>query len=209
FRMPDVASIGLGGGSIVTEDGGRVGPFSVGFRIADEALVFGGHTPTATDVAVAAGRTAVGDRARVAGLPRDFVERALREIDDRVARLVDSLKTSSGDVPVIVVGGGNILVSGTIEGASMVIRPEHAAVANAIGAAIAQVSGEIDRIYAMDGRGRDEVLGAARAEAVSLATEAGADPATVEIVEVDEIPLAYLPSSALRVRMKAVGELRG
>ncbi|HET9016090.1 MAG TPA: hydantoinase/oxoprolinase family protein, partial [Thermomicrobiaceae bacterium] len=85
FRMPDVASIGLGGGSIVTEDGDRVGPFSVGFRIADEALVFGGHTPTATDVAVAAGRAAVGDRARVAGLPLDFVERALREIDDRVA----------------------------------------------------------------------------------------------------------------------------
>src|SRR5262249_29950258 len=56
FRMPDVLSIGLGGGSLV-QDGQTltVGPQSVGYRLIEEGLVFGGDTLTATDVAVAAG----------------------------------------------------------------------------------------------------------------------------------------------------------
>ena len=43
FRMPDIVSIGVGGGSLVREqpDGSvTVGPDSVGYRITQEALVF-------------------------------------------------------------------------------------------------------------------------------------------------------------------------
>lgn len=54
---------------------------------------------------------------------------------------------------------------------------------------------------------RDSALTTARAEAVARAAEAGADPASIEIVDIDEIPLAYLPSNALRVRVKAGGDL--
>src|SRR4030095_16910678 len=53
FRMPDLLSIGLGGGSLVADDGQRVGPRSVGYRLVQESRVFGGATLTATDVAVA------------------------------------------------------------------------------------------------------------------------------------------------------------
>ncbi len=58
FRMPDVFSIGLGGGSIVedAEAAPRVGPRSVGYEITRRARVFGGDVLTATDIAVAAGR---------------------------------------------------------------------------------------------------------------------------------------------------------
>src|SRR3954447_3025417 len=55
FRMPDLFSIGLGGGSIVRNAPLSVGPQSVGYRLTEEALVFGGMTVTATDAAVAAG----------------------------------------------------------------------------------------------------------------------------------------------------------
>src|SRR5579862_998707 len=55
FRMPDLYSIGLGGGSIVREQPLRVGPESVGYRLTEAALVFGGATVTATDAAVKAG----------------------------------------------------------------------------------------------------------------------------------------------------------
>src|SRR5947208_13503559 len=51
FRMPDLLSIGLGGGSIVTHDPLQVGPDSVGYRLTEAALVFGGNTLTATDAA--------------------------------------------------------------------------------------------------------------------------------------------------------------
>lgn len=58
FRMPDVVSIGLGGGSIVRqkEDGTvTVGPDSVGYQITEKALCFGGDICTATDIAVRLG----------------------------------------------------------------------------------------------------------------------------------------------------------
>jgi N-methylhydantoinase A/oxoprolinase/acetone carboxylase beta subunit len=209
FRMPDVVSIGLGGGSLVAPDGRSVGPRSVGFRLMQEARIFGGNTLTASDIAVAAGRARFGDPRCVADLSPVLVQRALTIIDQRLAELVDSLKTSAGPVPVIVVGGGSVLVPGQLEGASEVIRPPYAAVANAIGAAIAQVSGEVDRIVSLEGQTRESALAAARADACRAAITAGADPATVSVVEVEEVPIAYLPSNAVRIRIKAVGDLRG
>jgi Hydantoinase/oxoprolinase. len=174
-----------------------------------EARIFGGNTLTASDIAVAAGRARFGDPTRVADLSPVLVQRALTIIDQRLAELVDSLKTSAGPVPVIVVGGGSVLVPGQLEGASEVIRPPYAAVANAIGAAIAQVSGEVDRIVSLEGQTRESALAAARADACRAAIAAGADPATVSVVEVEEVPIAYLPSNAVRIRIKAVGDLRG
>ena len=64
FRMPDIISIGLGGGSIVRErpDGTvTVGPDSVGYEITKKALCFGGDTLTATDIAVRLGMADIGD----------------------------------------------------------------------------------------------------------------------------------------------------
>src|SRR2546430_10701813 len=55
FRMPDLLSLGLGGGSLVTLDPLSIGPVSVGYRLTTESRVFGGTTLTATDVGVAAG----------------------------------------------------------------------------------------------------------------------------------------------------------
>ena len=49
----------------------------------------------------------------------------------------------------------------------------------------------------------------AKAEAIDKAEEAGAKRDTVEIVDVEDVPLAYLPGNATRVRVKAVGELDG
>ncbi len=62
FRMPDVLSIGLGGGSIVSNEPLAVGPVSVGYELTEKARVFGGDVLTATDLAVAAGRISVAIR---------------------------------------------------------------------------------------------------------------------------------------------------
>ena len=125
-----------------------------------------------------------------------------------VDEAVDRMKTSSEPMPVILVGGGSILISRPLPSASEVLRPQNAGEANAIGAAIAQVGGEIDRIYAMEGRRRDEVLSEAKAEASANAVSAGAEADTVKILDIEEVPLAYLPGSATRIRIKAVGDLK-
>ena len=83
FRMPDVVSIGLGGGSIVREkpDGTvTVGPDSVGYEITEHALVFGGDVLTATDIAVRLGMADVGDKTLVESVPLELAQKALTAI---------------------------------------------------------------------------------------------------------------------------------
>ena len=108
---------------------------------------------------------------------------------------------------MILVGSGAVLITRRLDAASEIVRPHHAGVANAIGAAIAQVGGEVDRVFSLEGLGREQALDEAKSQAVEKAIAAGAGPDTVEIVEVEEVPLAYLPSSATRIRVKAVGDL--
>jgi len=208
FRMPDVFSIGLGGGSHVVETGGaiKVGPTSVGYRIVTEALIFGGSTLTTSDVIVAAGRAELGDRAKVAHLTPEFIGRTQARIMSMLEDCVERSRLSPEPLPVIVVGGGSILVDGPIGGLEL-IKPNHFAVANAVGAAIAQVSGEVDRVYALAEIGRDQALADAKERATEAAVAAGALRSSIEIVDVEDVPLAYLPGNATRVRVKAVGEL--
>ena len=209
FRMPDVLSLGLGGGSLVSYDGSEVtvGPESVGYLLDERAIVFGGSDLTATDVAVAGGLASIGDRGAIDLVGRGVVRQALDRIHREVAGAVDRMKTSSAPVLAIVVGGGSILLEDHLPGVREIIRPAHFEVANAIGAAIAQVGGEVDRVFSLNDIRREEALDSARSEAVDRAIVAGADPATVEVVEIEEVPLAYLPSNAVRIRVKAVGDL--
>ena len=47
FRMPDLLSIGLGGGTLVDPGNpDRIGPVSVGYQLTERALVFGGSELT-------------------------------------------------------------------------------------------------------------------------------------------------------------------
>ncbi len=222
FRMPDLVTIALGGGTVLAADGGagrpgladghgpsvRLGPESVGYRLREEALVFGGATPTLTDSAVAIGRARLGDP-ELTGPWRDLLEAAARTADTQLADAIDRVKTARGDLTLIAVGGGSILIPDELPGVSEVIRPDHFDAANAIGAAIASVSGQVDRIFHFGPGGRTAALDEASQEARDHAVAAGADPATVQIVELEEIPLAYLTSPAVRIRAKAAGALGG
>ena len=222
FRMPDTYSIGLGGGSLVqpatslnppiamegSEAGGiKVGPRSVGYELTEKALVFGGDILTATDVIVAGGSENIGDKSAVSHLDASLVSAVQERIMEMIAIAVDRMKTSATPVPVIVVGGGSILVTGAVEGASEIIKPDHFPVANAIGAAIAQVGGECDRIFSLAELSRDEALDQAKGEASNRAINAGANADSIEIVDVEEVPLAYLPGNATRIMVKAIGDL--
>jgi N-methylhydantoinase A/oxoprolinase/acetone carboxylase beta subunit len=207
FRMPDVLSIGLGGGSHVRTEPLMIGPQSVGYELITKALVFGGDVLTTTDIAVASGYAEIGDKAKVAHLDQGQVAAAVDLIHAMTEEAIDRMKLAAGDVPVILVGGGSILINRPLKGASEVLKPLHFEAANAVGAAIAQISGEVDRVFSLDKLPRAEALDQAKAEAREKAVAAGADPDTVQIVDVEDVPLAYLPSNATRVRVKAVGDL--
>jgi N-methylhydantoinase A/oxoprolinase/acetone carboxylase beta subunit len=206
FRMPDLLSLGLGGGTMIGTSGGlTIGPASVGYRLTEQGLVFGGDVLTVTDVAVAAGLIDLGDRARVASLPAALVDGALARIRAMIEEGVDRMKTDAGEMPLIAVGGGSFLVPPRLAGVSAVLNVPHQAVANAVGAAIAQVSGEVDQIF--QDLPRDEAIARARRGAEDKAVAAGADRATISVVEIEDLPLAYLPGNSLRTRVRVVGDI--
>jgi N-methylhydantoinase A/oxoprolinase/acetone carboxylase beta subunit len=206
FRMPDVLSLPLGGGSLVDLDSDppRIGPRSVGFRLGTSALVFGGDTPTLTDAAVAAGRADIGSKP-LTPRRRRALAAVIPLVDALVADAIDRAKGALAPTPLVVVGGAGMLVADRLEGVSEVVRPPDHEVANAIGAAIAPVSGQADRICSNRPDRRSRALEEARATAFARAVHAGADPKAVEIVEIEEIPLTYLVDPAIRIRVKAAG----
>ncbi len=211
FRMPDVVSIGLGGGSIVRQhpDGSvTVGPDSVGYEITKKALVFGGDVMTATDIAVRLGMVALGDASRVQDISQDLAEKAMDAIRTLVEDAIDAMKVSSADSDVILVGGGSIILPEKLAGAANVVKPEHFGCANAIGSAISKVSGTFEKLINYDELPREQALAQAKDEAVEIAVAAGAVRDTVEIIEVEDVPLAYYPGNTNRVKIKAAGDLR-
>jgi N-methylhydantoinase A/oxoprolinase/acetone carboxylase beta subunit len=209
FRMPDVVSFGLGGGSIVREKNGAVtvGPDSVGYEITKKALVFGGDVTTATDIAVRLGLSDIGDPEKVKHLDKSFAEKAMAKIVEMVEDHIDEMKISHDDVDVILVGGGSILIPEKLNGVKNLVKPENFAVANAIGAAISKVSGNYEKLISYDEIPRDEALEKAKKEAKELAIEAGTRPETVEIIDVEDVPLQYYPGNTCRVKIKAAGDL--
>ena len=209
FRMPDVLSIGLGGGSIVGSSRGAttVGPQSVGYLISSKALVFGGSTVTATDIAVRAGHASIGDARRVADLAETLVASALDVIHHKIETAVDQIKTNAQPIPLVLVGGGNILVSRALKGVSQILRPDHAEVANAVGAGIALVSGRVDKLYDVSAIGREAALSQAKDEARRAAVTAGADADTVDIIDVVEMPMTHLRHGCVQIKVRAAGSL--
>jgi N-methylhydantoinase A/oxoprolinase/acetone carboxylase beta subunit len=206
FRMPDLLSIGLGGGTIVDPaNPDTIGPASVGFRLTELSRIFGGPTLTCTDIGVAAGLIDLGDRSRVADLPAAFIKSALARIHRMIDDHADRMKTSNDPIPLIAVGGGGFLMPDRVAGFSEIRHVPHQAVANAVGAAIAQVSGEIDRVFT--GAGRSAAIAEATQVARDRAITNGADPGTIEVVEIEDLPLAYLPGDSLRVRVRVVGDV--
>jgi len=208
FRMPDIYSIALGGGTKIETDPLKIGPQSVGYRIFDEALVFGGGQLTATDIAVGLGIAEIGDATPARALGDAVLRDAKAGIDEMILNAVERMRVSPDPVPVLAVGGGSVLIPDTV-GELPVIRPDHYAVANAVGAAIGQISGEVDRIFSLDGLSREEALENARKEATGKAIAAGARPETIEVLDQEDVPLAYLPGNATRIRLKVVGDLDG
>ncbi|PWN48066.1 Hydantoinase/oxoprolinase [Violaceomyces palustris] len=219
FPMPDVSSIGLGGGSIIkfkTKHAGggfavEVGPSSVGYRLASEAVVFGGNTLTATDIVAASGSledTKIGDHqlAEERVSPEE-ISLTKEEIKVKLERLVAKMKTSPEPVPLILVGGGSIIAPEKLKGCKDVIRPPHYSCANAVGAAVALVSGVVDTIEVLEGKTLEETVIPLKAEAIQRAVLAGAKEETVEIVEVESIPVQYVTNKTTRIIVRATGEL--
>lgn len=190
-----------------------IGPDSVGHLIKHHALLFGGTTPTATDYAVAASRLSnIGDLSR---LPPELAPNSPESQDFEytvkrmIEQIIDQVKTSPEDVPVVLVGGGAIIAPTQLKGASEVIRPPYAEVANAIGAgtcgiysrragqlmvdpqfsALTRIAGTVDTIVSTTGRSTKQIVEEVAQKAIHRAVDNGARRESITIAEMDAIPI--------------------
>lgn len=206
FSMPHVESIGLGGGSIVRikDNEVTVGPDSVGHYLTSKAKVFGGEILTATDIAVAAGEK-IGDASLIGDLSTKTVLAAQAKMKVLMERVVDQMKTSPDPLPVLLVGGGSVVAPTSIAGVSEVIIPPFHSVANAVGAAISKIGGTVDMIMSTAEQSIAQVTEKGKQMAIEKAIAAGADRSSIQVAEVDAIPLQYV-ANQVRVIARAVGE---
>ncbi|KAL0941345.1 hydantoinase [Colletotrichum truncatum] len=211
FSMPEVVSIGLGGGSKVTIDSERgnviVGPGSVGHFLTEQARVFGGPVLTATDIVVASGKAQLGDANLIKDIPTTTINKARNRIKSMLEGVIEQMKVSAAPVHVLLVGGGALLVTEDLDGVEKCIQPIHQGAANAVGAAIGKISGEVDVIEILEGKDEKAVVAATCQKAVDLAIQKGAAAEDVRIVEVNKMPLQYVDNGAMRIQVRAVGKL--
>ncbi|TFY80173.1 hypothetical protein EWM64_g3845 [Hericium alpestre] len=208
FSCPDVKSIALGGGSIVrktAEHTVTVGPDSVGHRIHEEALIFGGKVPTATDYIVAWTGASIGNTELVAGRLEGLDDYG-SVVEKKLEDIIDRMKTSADDIPVLLVGGGAIIAPNHLKGASRVIKPDYAGVANAIGAGKCLLLCSVDTVVSTAGKTIEAVVKEISPISVQRAVANGARPESISIAEQDVFPLPYIANRS-RIIVKAVGEL--
>jgi N-methylhydantoinase A/oxoprolinase/acetone carboxylase beta subunit len=128
----------------------------------------------------------------------------------RAAALRNALAASGvlrDQATVVAVGTGAQDVAAGLAGMEgiEVVMPADAGVAGAIGAARAFVAGQVEVFCEHGGQGAEAAVARARRAAIERAIHAGADPALVQVVEVEQMPLGYLVAPALRIRVRAEG----
>jgi hypothetical protein len=122
-----------------------------------------------------------------------------------LAQTVERAGAADGRAILVAVGGAGALVPDRLAGVAEVIRPADGEVAGAVGTAMAPVTGQADRICANRPDRRRRAREEARVAAFERAVHAGADAAAVEVVSVEEAPLAYMADPAIRIRVKVAG----
>ncbi|PMH46170.1 hydantoinase subunit beta [Vibrio sp. 10N.286.49.B3] len=222
FRMPDILALAIGGGTKVRIEPSQaavdnrsfdvitLGPESVGHTLTQTARSFGGDELTLTDVALKTGKLqwqAEHLLQNDIGISQVQAEQVYQQMIRDVEEGIDKMKTSAASIPVIMVGGGSALFPDHLEGVSQVVRPQHFEVANAIGVALGEISGQFDKIVSIEPSSRDQVIVQLEEAAKQLAIEAGACGDSVTIIERSEIPLSYLQGNMVHVKIKAAGHI--
>jgi N-methylhydantoinase A/oxoprolinase/acetone carboxylase beta subunit len=218
--MPDVVAVGIGGGTIVRLNNNtcKLGPDSVGYKLKEKAIAFGGDTLTLSDFSLATNQLQIEGALAIEDLKNkiqtlsgknfsDALELVKEQIQLAIERLVDKLKTDYKEVPVIACGGGAFLLPKKIEGASNVIFPEHLEVANAFGACIAQISREEELVINTLQKNEKEELELLVSKAKAALLKNGASENSINILTKESIPLAYLPG-AVKLKVKLCGDLQ-
>lgn len=207
FSMPDVLSLAIGGGSIVSDDL-SVGPKSVARRLKSESQSFGGKTLTLTDVGLLLGILTIPEsRHELIVLKKEEAVAVMKKLQKKLLYSLSLVQGKEKELPIVVVGGAAALIRQALAGTEMEDRlciPQEAAVANAYGAALAEISFTMSVVAPLI-TGRQALLDDMKAKAISEAISNGARFDKTRITAVDIIPYAYSKDGLAKVTVTASG----
>ncbi|ALI29446.1 hydantoinase/oxoprolinase N-terminal domain-containing protein [Mycolicibacterium fortuitum] len=122
---------------------------------------------------------------------------------ERVHAAIARARWGHDSVPVVIVGERAADVPDTASVTA--IRPARSEFAAAVGAAVAEAAGSVDRIFWQGAGGRQVSVARARRLATDAALRAGADPRTVRETPVREALMTYVPVPAARLQVTVIG----
>eukprot|EP00164_Ancoracysta_twista_P011395 GFYU01017548.1.p1 GENE.GFYU01017548.1~~GFYU01017548.1.p1 ORF type:complete len:995 (+),score=344.32 GFYU01017548.1:152-3136(+) len=209
---PAYHKVDIGGGSVVHVEAKFGNPQLLGslrresVRSFDtQALVHNGDVMTATDVAVAGGLTQLGDQSKVSDLDPSLVNTLKADVKAKLDDAIDVV-SSKVKMPVVLVGGGSVIVAS--ESFPNAARPQHYAVAGAVGAATAPVASVMNRVIVVNEKEpKAKRISKLTEQVKAEAVKNGAKRNTVEVVSLEEMPMPHLPYPSVRITALAVGEL--
>jgi N-methylhydantoinase A/oxoprolinase/acetone carboxylase beta subunit len=209
FPMPDVLSVALGGGSHVALDNHnnwQIGPQSSGCNVLNESFSFGGSRLTLTDVALVCQTLKIknSDSTNVP-LELNQGQEILESAKTLISSLIHRISGPKQALPIVLVGGGSHLIPIDLfaEDFSICI-PHNSHVANAYGAALAEISGTVDTVVSLNDR--ENVLKQLQEEAFCMAINRGACKNSARIVNQQIIPFHYVPNNLARVIITVAGK---
>lgn len=202
FKMPDVLSLPIGGGSIVrrNQSGFTFGPDSIGSRLFTEGSIFGGSMLTLTDVACKASLFSIPTQElSKVKLNEKEAKDILYSVLKRIQEAIRLMQGSRKNLPIIAVGGGAYFLKEIADAI-----PEKSNIANAYGASMAEVSYTVDTVVSLENR--DKALASITEEAMKGAKTKGACESTLRIVDIQVLPYHYVPNKIGRVVATASGK---
>ncbi|MAZ44079.1 MAG: hypothetical protein CMF48_02750 [Legionellales bacterium] len=202
FRMPNVKTIPLGGGSIVRN--GEILGKSIGAALQSEGLCFGGKIFTLTDAAVIKYGLDIGTY-MPAVTPHEadlVVLKAKRLIEEQLKKI-----PRYAELPIILVGGGAVVLKNIELLGKKPIYPEAFYCANAYGAAQGEISVTFDKtVQISSAKNFDSTLEDIQKELESKLTASGGVVDTFRIIERDITPFHYMTPSSARIKMTVGGK---
>ena len=207
FTMPDVISIAIGGGSYIRQIDNKIkiGPESCSKNLEKESLIFGGSSMTLTDIAVKKKFITISQATKsVDNISDEIANNVMDNVEETILKLCNQIAGKYKKLPIVFIGGGAMLFSNS-QLAKRIIIPELAPIANALGAALAKVSGTIDTVVELNNH--KKILQKLKLQAKKLAIKAGANKKTVNIAEQQIVPYSYTTNNLTRIKITATGDL--
>lgn len=212
--MPNIVSLPFGGGSVVEDRGmsHQIGKTIAG-NIKKDALSWGGNLWTVTDSFLKLFPESFFDEdlslSALEILDKEDNKKVVQLVMKQVKNVIEQFQDKLQELPIVIVGGGSPLFNKKLFGKyRQVSNPSGYSICSAIGACFSPVTAELDKVYWLNNESKEEVCQKAISTVKRLVIEKGAKESSVFVSSIKEYPFAYQKGEVLRIRVKAIGELR-